>query len=219
MSLFQPLLLCAASVHPDTINDIASVESGFNPYAGLEIILKGERGSWLWQKLSVICPKVRRKFHSYQRNLKQKRRYSVGLMQRLPAVIFLLFHVRRKPFDFCENLSVFEKIIVDCYKRGGVSRMRLVVTIQEILVTVSEKKKNLIIQVMLSELVTGTKNMLYCAIRSNGEKRRTELSGTNASVISARNHSEICFVDNSHPHQKLLINRTCPKRHFKKSRM
>ena len=31
--------------------------------------------------------------------------------------------------------------------------MRLVVTIQEILVTVSEKKKNLIIQVMLSELV------------------------------------------------------------------
>ncbi len=44
--------------------------------------------------------------------------------------------------------------------------MRLVVTIQEILVTVSEKKKNLIIQVMLSELVIqGTKkNMLYSCV-------------------------------------------------------
>ncbi|KYF25134.1 hypothetical protein AIZ20_22165 [Salmonella enterica subsp. enterica serovar Typhimurium] len=53
--------------------------------------------------------------------------------------------------------------------------MRLVVTIQEILVTVSEKKKNLIIQVMLSELVIqGTKkNMLYQvqeATEENSEK-------------------------------------------------
>ncbi|EOR9624367.1 transglycosylase, partial [Escherichia coli] len=37
-SLFPALLLCAASVHPDTINDIARVESGFNPYAVAEII-------------------------------------------------------------------------------------------------------------------------------------------------------------------------------------
>ncbi len=49
--------------------------------------------------------------------------------------------------------------------------MRLVVTIQEILVTVSEKKKNLIIQVMLSELVIqGTKkNMLYQVQEATGE--------------------------------------------------
>lgn len=49
--------------------------------------------------------------------------------------------------------------------------MRLVVTIQEILVTVSEKKKNLIIQVMLSELVIqGTKkNMLYQVQEAMGE--------------------------------------------------
>ncbi|MCH6672870.1 hypothetical protein BK278_25030 [Escherichia coli] len=51
--------------------------------------------------------------------------------------------------------------------------MRLVVTIQEILVTVSEKKKNLIIQVMLSELVIqGTKkNMLYQVQEATGENR------------------------------------------------
>lgn len=49
--------------------------------------------------------------------------------------------------------------------------MRLVVTIQEILVTVSEKKKNLIIQVMLSELVIqGTKKyMLYQVQEATGE--------------------------------------------------
>ena len=49
--------------------------------------------------------------------------------------------------------------------------MRLVVTIQEILVTVSEKKKNLIIQVMLSELVIQeTKNnMLYQVKEATGE--------------------------------------------------
>lgn len=50
--------------------------------------------------------------------------------------------------------------------------MRLVVTIQEILVTVSEKKKNLIIQVMLSELViqgTKKKNMLYQVQEATGE--------------------------------------------------
>ena len=49
--------------------------------------------------------------------------------------------------------------------------MRLVVTIQEISVTVSEKKKNLIIQVMLSELVIqGTKkNMLYQVQEATGE--------------------------------------------------
>ena len=41
-SLFPALLLCAASVHPDTINDIARVESGFNPYAVAEIIPERE---------------------------------------------------------------------------------------------------------------------------------------------------------------------------------
>lgn len=53
-SLFPALLLCAASVHPDTINDIARVESGFNPYAVAEII--PERGS---VGISAITPAKR----------------------------------------------------------------------------------------------------------------------------------------------------------------
>lgn len=51
--------------------------------------------------------------------------------------------------------------------------MRLVVTIQEILVTVSEKKKNLIIQVMLSELVIqGTKICCTVYKKQRGEQRK-----------------------------------------------
>nr|AQZ20214.1 hypothetical protein pGD46-3_00028 [Escherichia coli] len=71
--------------------------------------------------------------------------------------------------------------------------MRLVVTIQEILVTVSEKKKNLIIQVMLSELVIqGTKkNMLYQVQEATG--RTAKKSFTQCVSYLARNHSEICF--------------------------
>ncbi len=75
---------------------------------------------------------------------------------------------------------------------GGARRMRLVVTIQEILVTVSEKKKNLIIQVMLSELVIqGTKKYVVPCTRSNGEN--SEKSFTQCVSYLARNHSEICF--------------------------
>jgi type IV secretion system protein VirB1 len=34
---------CAASIHPDTAQEVARVESGFNPYAIAEIIPKNER--------------------------------------------------------------------------------------------------------------------------------------------------------------------------------
>lgn len=77
--------------------------------------------------------------------------------------------------------------------------MRLVVTIQEILVTVSEKKKNLIIQVMLSELVIqGTKKI--CCTRykkQRGEQRKNR--SHNASVIWPETILKSAFVDNSHP--------------------
>lgn len=70
--------------------------------------------------------------------------------------------------------------------------MRLVVTIQEILVTVSEKKKNLIIQVMLSELVIqGTKKYVVPVQEATGEN--SEKSFTQCVSYLARNHSEICF--------------------------
>lgn len=78
--------------------------------------------------------------------------------------------------------------------------MRLVVTIQEILVTVSEKKKNLIIQVMLSELVIqGTKKKYVVpGTRSNGGEQRKNRSH-NASVIWPETILKSAFVDNSHP--------------------
>lgn len=72
-SLFPALLLCAASVHPDTINDIARVESGFNPYAVAEIIPERERGSYGKSVLSVICPKVRRKLLQLSEKLKTEK--------------------------------------------------------------------------------------------------------------------------------------------------
>ena len=67
-SLFPALLLCAASVHPDTINDIARVESGFNPYAVAEIIPERE-----W-----ICPYISRHLLSLNPLLACCRRYSRG---------------------------------------------------------------------------------------------------------------------------------------------
>lgn len=76
--------------------------------------------------------------------------------------------------------------------------MRLVVTIQEILVTVSEKKKNLIIQVMLSELVIqGTKICCTVYKKQRGEQRKNR--SHNASVIWPETILKSAFVDNSHP--------------------
>lgn len=192
-SLFPALLLCAASVHPDTINDIARVESGFNPYAVAEIIPERERGSYGKSVISHM-PKSKEEALTVIREIEnRKRRYSVGLMQITSSNFSFYSTSAEKLLDSCENLSVFEKIIVDCYKRGRSSRMRLVVTIQEILVTVSEKKKNLIIQVMLSELVIqGTKkNMLYQVQEATG--RTAKKSFTQCVSYLARNHSEICF--------------------------
>ena len=153
-SLFPALLLCAASVHPDTINDIARVESGFNPYAVAEIIPERERGSYGKSVISHM-PKSKEEALTVIREIEnRKRRYSVGLMQITNSNFSFYSTSAEKLLDPCENLSVFEKDYRGLFiNEGGAWRMRLVVTIQEILVTVSEKKKNLIIQVMLSELV------------------------------------------------------------------
>ena len=168
-SLFPALLLCAASVHPDTINDIARVESGFNPYAVAEIIPERERGSYGKSVISHM-PKSKEDALTVIREIEnRKRRYSVGLMQITNSNFSFYSTSAEKLLDPCENLSKRLSWIV--INEGGAWRMRLVVTIQEILVTVSEKKKNLIIQVMLSELVIqGTKkNMLYQVQEATGE--------------------------------------------------
>ncbi len=117
--ILPSLLLCAASVHPDTINDIARVESGFNPFAIAEIIPKAERDE-SGKTVITHLPSSKEDALEVIREIEnKKRRYSVGLMQ-ITSTNFSLFNTSaEKLLSPCENLSVFEKIIVDCYQRGG----------------------------------------------------------------------------------------------------
>ncbi|EJM3421887.1 lytic transglycosylase domain-containing protein [Salmonella enterica] len=107
-SLFMALAMkCAPSVHPDTLHDIARVESSFRPLA--IAVIGGES----------IYPKSMNDAISHIERLKQeKKKYSIGLMQ-IYRSNFKKFGVTEKElFDPCVNLSVAEKILVDCYKRG-----------------------------------------------------------------------------------------------------
>ena len=117
--ILPSLLLCAASVHPDTINDVARVESGFNPFAIAEIIPKVERDE-SGKTVVTHLPSSKKDALEVIREIEnKKRRYSVGLMQ-ITSTNFSLFNTSaEKLLSPCENLSVFEKIIVDCYQRGG----------------------------------------------------------------------------------------------------
>lgn len=104
---------CAASIHPSTALDVARVESGLNPYAIAEI-LPGGKG--------VIShfPASRNEAISLAGRLKaQGRRYSVGLMQ-ITSTNFRHYGVTaRDLLAPCTNLSIFERILTDCYRRGG----------------------------------------------------------------------------------------------------
>ncbi|HDZ2573187.1 TPA: lytic transglycosylase domain-containing protein [Klebsiella pneumoniae] len=104
---------CAASVHPSTALDVARIESGLNPYAIAEI-LPGGKG--------VIShfPASREEAVSITRRLSALgRRYSVGLMQ-ITSTNFGHYGVTaRDLLAPCTNLSVFEHILSDCYRRGG----------------------------------------------------------------------------------------------------
>lgn len=100
---------CAASVHPDTVTDIARTESGFNQYA---IGVVGQKKGIFPDNLSDALKHVAR--------LKAEgKNYSVGLMQ-INKSNFSAFGVSAEQlFNPCTNLSVFEKLITDCYVRGG----------------------------------------------------------------------------------------------------
>ncbi|HBA8604287.1 TPA: lytic transglycosylase domain-containing protein [Escherichia coli] len=119
-SAFVALALqCAVNVHPDTAHEVARVESGFNPYAIAEIIPKvkrqpGDKGIVSYfPKTKEAALKIVKEIES------RKHRYSVGLMQ-ITSTNFSRFNTTaEKMFDPCENLKVSEKILVDCYKRGG----------------------------------------------------------------------------------------------------
>ncbi|EPZ2570107.1 lytic transglycosylase domain-containing protein [Salmonella enterica subsp. enterica serovar Kiambu] len=110
---------CAASVHPDTAHEVARVESGFNPYAIAEIIPKVKRN--LGDKGVVsYFPKTKEAALRIVKDIESRNhRYSVGLMQ-ITSTNFPKFNTTAdKLFDPCENLQISEKILTDCYKRGG----------------------------------------------------------------------------------------------------
>lgn len=110
---------CAPSIHPSTVLDVARVESGLNPYAIAEI-LPGGKG--------VIShfPTSRDEAVSLTGRLAaQGQRYSVGLMQ-ITSTNFRHYGVTASDLlDPCTNLSVFERILSDCYRRGGTLKRAL----------------------------------------------------------------------------------------------
>ncbi len=110
---------CAASIHPSTALDVARVESGFNPYAIAEIIPKARKTSGVNPVISHL-PASRAEAERIIRRLAvQDRRYSVGLMQ-ITSTNFRHYGVTATDLlDPCTNLSVFERILSDCYRRGG----------------------------------------------------------------------------------------------------
>jgi len=116
---------CAATVHPTTSLDVARVESGFNPYAIAEIIPKRERLPGDKGFISHL-PRSKEDALRITRNIEAKgRRFSVGLMQ-ITSTNFKRYGVTANHlFNPCTNLSVFEKIITDCYQRGGTLKRAL----------------------------------------------------------------------------------------------
>ncbi|HBM2978185.1 TPA: lytic transglycosylase domain-containing protein [Klebsiella michiganensis] len=116
---------CAASIHPSTALDVARVESGFNPYAIAEIIPKvtgtpGDSNVISHQPASRVKAEL-----IIRRLVAQGRRYSVGLMQ-ITSTNFRHYGVTATDLlDPCTNLSVFERILIDCYRRGGTLKRAL----------------------------------------------------------------------------------------------
>lgn len=116
---------CAASIHPSTALDVARVESGFNPYAIAEIIPKARKTSGGNSVISHL-PASRAEAERIIRRLAvQDRRYSVGLMQ-ITSTNFHHYGVTAAALlDPCKNLSIFERILSDCYRRGGTLKKAL----------------------------------------------------------------------------------------------
>lgn len=116
---------CATSIHPSTALDVARVESGFNPYAIAEIVPRARRASGDNPVISHL-PASRAEAERIIRRLAvQDRRYSVGLMQ-ITSTNFRHYGVTATELlDPCTNLSIFERILSDCYRRGGTLKRAL----------------------------------------------------------------------------------------------
>ena len=107
IELIPLLLSCAATVHPDTIRDVAWVESRMNPYAIGVVDGNG------------IMPKTKQEALARVRELEAANKgYSVGLMQIYKGNFEKYGVTAEKLFEPCTNLAVFEKVITDCYLRG-----------------------------------------------------------------------------------------------------
>ncbi|WP_225087599.1 lytic transglycosylase domain-containing protein [Pectobacterium colocasium] len=116
---------CAATIHPSTAFDVAKAESSFNPYAVAEIVPKEERAP---DSIGVIShqPTSKQAAVNIINRVKEKgRRYSVGLMQ-ITSTNFQHYGVTAHDLlDPCTNLFVFERILTDCYQRGGTLKRAL----------------------------------------------------------------------------------------------
>lgn len=116
---------CAATIHPSTAFDVAKVESSFNPYAVAEIVPKEERTP---DSVGVISHQPTSKqtaINIIKQVVAKGRRYSVGLMQ-ITSTNFRHYGVTAHDLlDPCTNLSVFERVLTDCYQRGGTLKRAL----------------------------------------------------------------------------------------------
>lgn len=115
-ALLSLAMQCAPTVHPDTISDIAKTESGFNPYAIAEIVpIKGKKS----RVISYMPTNKNDAINIINAIKKRRHRYSVGVMQ-ITNTNFPKFKVSAEDMlTPCNNISVSEKILIDCYKRGG----------------------------------------------------------------------------------------------------
>lgn len=121
-SLLALAMQCAPAVHPDTIHDIAKTESSLNPWAIAEIVpVKGGKN----RVVSHTPTSKEDALKTVKEIEKRKHRYSVGVMQ-ITNTNFRGFNVNAESmFNPCNNLGIAEKIIVDCYKRGGTLKRAL----------------------------------------------------------------------------------------------
>ncbi|EKN6239524.1 lytic transglycosylase domain-containing protein [Yersinia enterocolitica] len=116
---------CAATIHPSTAFDVAKVESGFNPYAVAEIVPKEEKTPGSVGVISHQPTSKQAAANIIKRIAAKGRRYSVGLMQ-ITSTNFRHYGVTaHNLLDPCINLSVFERILTDCYQRGGTLKRAL----------------------------------------------------------------------------------------------
>lgn len=116
---------CAATVHPDTALDVAKTESGLNPYAIAEIIPKSERTPGGKSFITHLPNNKDAALSIIEKIEGKKRRYSVGLMQITSTNFSQYGMTAEKLLSPCNNLAVFEKIIADCYQRGGTLKRAL----------------------------------------------------------------------------------------------